>query len=235
MKLPDDYDFETLIVPAVLLATPVAAALTVYGFSVSKALGFTLLGVELFAFFFVATSSAIRNAGKKIELKIFETGFPTTVMLRADKSGLNKQAEGRRAQVEQLSGVTLLTYAKAKNNFAEQDECILSAVNKLKEKMRSKKFNLLRRELKSYGYFRNMLAVKKLGLLLSSVGLVLSVCSFIVPIQGVFHTLVTQIVVIGVCIIFILFWLIGINKENVKSAANRYAEQFFKSLVLIKK
>lgn len=235
MKFTDDYDFETLTVPAIVTGFPVAVVLAAFGFSVNAYIGITILGVELLAFILVPSSALIRNAGKRMEARLFVNGLPTTFKLRAQQSGKDKVGRRRRELVEKLSAVQLDTYAKAKYDRDGEKVTLDHAISVLRERMRGKDFSLLRRELKSYGYWRNMYGLKFFAIIIVAACLILYVSSFF---------LVSPVALIGwvgrlaglVGIIFLmLFWCLLVRKKNVTDAADNYAEQFFKSLVVLDK
>lgn len=233
-KFTDDYDFETLTAPAIITGLPVMIALTVLGFSLDNILGFSVLGVSIVTFLLVPTSAAIRSRGKVVEAELFPDGMPTTDMLIAMPSGADEELRARRQLTSELSGITLLSFSQARHDRAKERGVIERSVGVLREKMRGSSFKLLRRELKSYGYWRNMYGLRWLGLCLSLVGFI-AVCLFTVssvPFNDT-TTWTTNLIAVAAIISFVCFWLFNVRKEKVKRAASNYAKQFFLSLTIL--
>jgi len=235
MKFTDDYDFETLTVPAIVTGFPVAVVLAAFGFSINAYIGITILGVELLTFLLVPSSALIRNSGKRIESKLFGDELPTTFKLRAQQSGKDKVGQRRRELVEKLSRVKLEAYAKAKYDRNEEKNTINHAISVVRERMRGKDFSLLRRELKSYGYWRNMYGIKPFAIIVVGACIILYDFSFIlIPPDALFGWIVRLAGLLAI-VCLLLFWCFLVRQKNVIDAADNYSEQFFKSLVVLDK
>jgi len=234
VKLYDDYDFETLTVPAIVIGFPIAIALAILGFSLSSVLGFSILGVQALAFMLVPVRALIRSQGKRIESIIFEKGLPTSDLLKAEKANKSKIRQERRETVSRLSGVSLAAYSKAHYDREYEREIIDKAVSLLREKMRGREFNLLRRELKSYGYWRNMYAIRPVGIASSAISLLVGLLSVNLLSQSSSElSWVVWTVSTAALVLFLFFWIFLVKESSVQSAANNYSQQFFKSLVLL--
>lgn len=225
----DDYEREVALSPALaVVATPVAVV-TILGFNVSVIVGLTVLGFEFSALLLWILANTIRDAGKKLEKRLFGGVFPTTQSLRLkDSSGF--KLEARRALLIKCTGITLLTKQQELRDASEADERITYAINIAKEKMRdAKKFKVLRRELKSYGFWRNMVAIKWWGF-----GLALS--SLVISGVFVFNSgYVSYLPILAFTVSFLgcMSWLLIVRDSRVTDAAERYSEQFFNSLSLV--
>lgn len=224
----DDYNFETLVVPAMVIALPVMAVLSLFGLNISWLIGFAVLGVQVLLFPLWLMASWIRDSGKKLEGQLFPGGQPTHTSLRlANGSGYELQT--RRQRLEAVSGVRLSTLRQERANPAEADAKIRDAMGVAREKMRDPvKFKLLRRELKSYGFWRNMAGSRFIGLVTTGVCALLAIGVLMlsnnskIPVAALFCAAV-----------MFIYWLLVVNDSKVIQAAERYKDQFFNSLTLL--
>jgi hypothetical protein len=98
-----------------------------------------------------------------------------------------------------------------------------------REKMRDpEKFKLLRRELKSYGLWRNLAGARTLGIVTTASCVLLSGSALWLmdakrlPTAGL------------VCAaVMLLFWVVVVGNKKVLQSADRYKSQFFNSLTTL--
>ena len=227
----DDYNFETLALVSVIVIIPIMVVLALVGFNLNTVLGLSLVGVEILIFPLWLIANNIRDAGRKLEKNLFRDGMPTTISLRLRTSAVY-DVSNRRWRLEKITNVKFYNKEQELSDPNGADDRIIDAVNIAKEKMRDPKiFKLLRRELKSYGFWRNMLAAKKWGLWIAITCLVFAMVSLIFN----QHRRYLSIIAILVSLIFCVYWNSGVNEKRVFDAAERYKEQFFKSLSILLK
>lgn len=224
----DDYNFETLVMPAMAIAIPIMVVLALFGLNVSWLVGFAVLGVQLVLFPLWLMASWIRDEGKAVEARLFADGQPTHTSLR-HANGNEYDIRTRRQRLEAISGITLATTQEEQADKADADARIRDAMAVAREKMRDPaKFKLLRRELKSYGLWRNLRGARMLGItttagcLLLSAGALLFMDAKKLPLAGLLCAAV-----------MLLFWIVAVNDKKVVQAANRYRDQFFNSLTTL--
>ena len=223
----DDYDRETLLVPAMSTVTVPVIVATLLGFNINILFGIVVLGVEIGALIVWLAANTIRDAGRALEKNLFNGVFPTTQCLRLREQD-DYETKARRDLLQRITGVTLLQKAAEIRDPHEADQRIKHATEIAKEKMRDpKKYYLLRRELKSYGFWRNIIAVKWWGFNLA----VLSVlCAVVLLYFAPSSSKSLPYIAVLVSLFGCFYWLIVVTKERVITAADRYKEQFFKSL-----
>ncbi len=224
----DDYNFEALTVVALAMIMPMGISAVLLGLNITKLVGLTVLGVEAVMFPLWLMTNSIREAGRTLEKRMFAGWLPTVQCLRLrDHSGYEVNA--RRDKLQQLSGVTLLNKRQEQARPNEADERIRHAVDIVKEKMRDpERFMLLRRELKAYGFWRNSLAVRRWALLIALSGAVVSVV-FLIASSSPALPLMALVVNLLACV----YWQFIVREQCVIEAAERYKDQFFKSLMTL--
>lgn len=226
----DDYDRETLLIPSIAVILTAIVVGTILGLNVSLLFGFVVMGVELASVVMWLLASSVREKGKMLEANLFPDGMPTTDALRLRHSS-GFETVTRRDLLQKVTGITLLTKRQELANPEEADDRIKYAVDSARERMRDpKKFMLLRRELKSYGQWRNLVAIRQLGLGISllSVTVAALVIYLSQPADRGLPSLALMIAVLGS-----LYWIFVTSPGRVSVAAHRYKEQFFKSLTLL--
>ena len=121
----------------------------------------------------------------------------------------------------------LPTAAMETNNPEQALREIMFAVDSVKERLRED--HVLRRELKSYGYFRNMLSIRKIAVFVSGISALAMLTVFLYlwlvsnQLKPVFMFLALYDALL--C----LYWTRFISTTSLARSANRYAEQLFKS------
>lgn len=224
----DDYNFETLVVPAMVIAIPIMVVLGLFGLNINWLVGFAVLGIQVLLFPLWLMTSWIRDAGKDLEKRLFKKGMPTNVALGlSDGNGYNSRT--KRQRIEAVTGVALANDKLERDDPAEAEARIADAVAVAREKMRDPmKFKLLRRELKSYGFWRNLVACKPIGLWTAAS------CS-VISIGGLWlsDSKKLPLACLTCSVAMLIYWLIVIKDAKVLKAAERYSNQFFNSLATL--
>lgn len=224
----DDYDRETLLMVLLsLTAVPIIVG-ALLGLNVSVIFGFAVFGIEVVSVLFWLLSNSVRDAGKALEKRTFIDGMPTTVALRLRENDSFTTTTWR-SLVQDKSGTTLLTKRQEMNRPVDADERIEYAIGVLREQMRNvAKFKLLRRELKTYGFWRNMVAMRWWGFGISALSaLVAGLCTI------ASETKALPFVALAVALLGCLYWVFIVRPPRMLAAAERYKDQFFRSLSLL--
>ncbi|MCC5599738.1 hypothetical protein [Nostoc favosum] len=247
----DDYNRKARLTPALLAGLPIAlVALAVFPDQVWSWGGV----ISLLTWFGVLRLLAqfARDMGKAKEDELYNAwgGKPTTCLLR-HRNVQNKVELARlHSKLHNLTGQTLPSQSEelAEPELADQvyDTCVRFLIAKTRD---HSKFSLLYEENCNYGFRRNLLGIKIIGIITSSLGaLLLGVqCAFSmglfsifvefqtdkqILIQKSFHlsnSPSTTLTYLAIDIILLIAWLLWINSNWVKSAADVYAARLFES------
>lgn len=226
INLPfDDYDFETLIAPVLTLLSPGALGTLYFGFSLSAISGATIFGIQLIAIPFLASNSVLRNRGKVIEKGHFVNIMPTTRMLIYSTEPRALRSD-RQQLIAKITGINVSSqppHAVSTTNKTRAE----TAINTVKEQLRGDK--ILRRELRTYGYYRNMYSVRKCGTIVASFFALLYAIAFCYPAltTGTINSLLLGLGLFSLSLV--AYWQLAITEKSFLQSAERYAEQFFKS------
>lgn len=172
-----------------------------------------------------------RGRGKAIEENLFSIwgGKPTTIMLRHRDRRIEVQTKLRlhKRLDEKVPDIKIPSYEQEVKNPEMADRIYDSAVAWLRSSTRDKdQFPRLYEDNISYGFRRNLLGLKPLGLSISFAVLILKVTLewpySIEKIAGLFvqPTILTSILVA-------LFFVAFVNDRWVKNAADSYASALF--------
>jgi hypothetical protein len=228
--LPDNYTIRARIFPSILAVAPaIALALVMVSWrklGVSHAVATAALAVLLFAF-----SDVARRRGKRLENGLFEEmgGKPTTTMLRFQDATLEPATKAR--WVRFLAGKIGEKAPDA--DLEAQDPAAADGFyercgNWLREHTRDlKRFKLVFEENVTYGFRRNLLGLKWPGLWLNGIVVVICVVAlwFRFPFSADDDVAQRLYYVLSVALLHATFFLIAVNRQSIKEAANQYARQ----------
>jgi len=222
-----DYDRETQLVPAVALFLAPIISINLLGVKVGSAIGTTIGGISLGAIVSILTTRLIRDQGKSFARRYFK-GYPTTVTSLRLRENAGYLVDQRRAKLEALTGVNLLTKRQEIAKPGDADQRLQHVTDSVRDMMRDqKKFPILWRELKSYGYWRNMLAIKPWGIALSILSVLAPMAVMLILPHG--HRSL-QCVAILAGVAGLSFWTIGVRRKRFIAASDRYADEFFRGI-----
>lgn len=240
VDLLDSYNQRARLAPGLLLLAPVA--ITVLALGVHKQ-PFIAAAVSLLTAVggAIVLASLMGEQGRRIE-KVFRVswgGFHTSTFLlhtSAERSAAQRRAW--RADLERVCGATLRTAAEeAQDRQAAIDEYDL-LIGQVRARTRdSATFPLVAEENQNYGFWRNLLGVKKFGVWLSGIGL--GVCLALLLMRALSWTFVAELnwvsLALGVilCAIWLAGWLSVPSEARVRQAAERYAERLLEALTLL--
>lgn len=238
MILLDEYERRARFVPGLWVVAPVAVLIVALGLKqdavVSLVLGsLSALGGP------VVLASYVRQRGREVEEELFSQwgGVPTTVRLRS--SGLAETTPDRarlRKQLSHVLGIKFPSEESERSDPAAADAAYDRAVRELRGRTRNKKdFPLIFVENKNYGYERNMLGMRPVGIGISAAcAVALAIASGLIGLwkpQSALDPTVGMVVIIALLII----WVIIPRADRVKRVANAYADRLFEAIPQLEK
>jgi hypothetical protein len=237
--LKDPYQRQARTFPGLLTVLPLLVPL-LWIFGPKSPILTALLGLVGGCGAIYALGSVARGRGKRLEDKLFADwgGMPTTLILRHRDSFLDPVSKKRyHDAIKTKLGIALPTAAEESRDFPAADGMYTGATRLLREMTRGKAHALLLKENIAYGFHRNMLAMRPIGILACVLGIVLGLLlSKIIQ----FHPLsfdVLNLIAPGasggmtlVVSVALLFSWTHFDKNQVKRMGYVYAERLFESL-----
>lgn len=158
--------------PGLLVVLPILVPLvSVYG--PRHVILTTVLGLLSACGAIYALASIARGMGKAVEEKLLRQwgGMPTTLALRHSNTYFDRLSKARyHAQIQSKLGVRLPTQEEETQNPDAADQFYTGVTRQLRELTRKDRTFLLAENI-AYGFHRNMLGMRPLGVLSSSLGL----------------------------------------------------------------
>ena len=239
----DPYERKARITPGLLVSLPIFVPLvSVYGAKhpIMTAVVALLGGCGAI----YALASVVRGRGKQLEEQLTKSwgGMPTTIALRHRDSFLDKVSKARyHDAINSKLKIKIPTAEEEKANPEQADSIYLGATRRLRELTRSDK-NLLLKENIAYGFHRNMLAMKGVGIVTSMFGLLYgaAIGKILVfdPPYIVFTNMADPGLPAGLsCLValgLLAVWMFYFNESAVKRIGFAYAERLFEALSNIK-
>lgn len=238
-QLKDPYEQKARVFPGLLVVLPLLVPL-LWIFGPKNPILTTLLGLIVSCGTIYALASIARGMGKRLEEKLVAQwgGMPTTLILRHRDTFLDSLTKSRYHNDIRLKlGITPPTIEEEQANPIAADDIYIGSTRQLREMTRGKSHALLLKENIAYGFHRNMLAVRPIGVLTSLIGiifgLVLSDAIQLKPLNFDFSNLASPSIAGGmtlaVATMLLLSW-IYFNERSVKLMGYVYAERLFESL-----
>jgi hypothetical protein len=230
LKLFDHYSFRARLQPALLTLLPAGVGIFAWtgpGVKWESAL-WTLFGTVGGTFFLAILA---RNLGKQIEPGLWQSwgGSPTTQLLRHGGTGNPVLRERWHKFLAKLLGKPLPTLEEERANPKDADDIYNAGIKLLINKTRDvKKFNLVYKENVQYGYCRNLLAMRLMGLIFSLLGSVASLASGLWN-AHVGDSKIYPWVCLATDLMFLAWWIFTIKPDWVKVPAFAYAERLLES------
>jgi hypothetical protein len=225
----DTYSFYARLVPVILVILPAATAVAAWipAASLPKA-SMWMTPITVVIAFFLAQLG--RDAGKRAEPKLWNSwgGAPTTRRLRHSAPDVNPVIRER--QHRKLSELLRITFPSAEEeaeNPSQADSVYETAIQFLRERTRNSP--LVFKENVSYGFRRNLWAMKPAGTVLSIAGTAIAAGVAIVRYVGGDENWAVSAVLGIVNACFTAWWLVRINPNWVRLAAEAYAERLLAS------
>lgn len=229
----DSYGRKARLFPAFLTAIPLFASAFVYMPTLE-------LGGEHFVWVIAGAAvmyflaDAARRRGKNLEHVLVAEwgGYPTKLMLRHSDSTVDAHTKSRyHRKAEALAdGLTMPTEAEENVNPAEADSRYESTVRFLLANTRDpSKFGLLLKENITYGFRRNLYALKPVALLLVGGCSALPLYFSWEEISGGSLPQQPDLYLLLFFLLVLCCWLVLVTRQSVREAADEYARQLLTS------
>ena len=228
-NLFDSYSRRARLYPAFIAILPVIVLIAVYthwlDFQASNLVWLILAGAGL-----IALSDFARQRGKAVEKCLLGEwqGFPSITLLRHRDHTIDPQTTSRyhRAAERLIDGLSMPTLADEERDPEAADKAYETVTNFLLPRTRDKQeFRLLFEENVNYGFRRNLLGLKPIGILilLGSASYVTwrswnQIAAGSIPDQP-------ESIILAGAIAMLLAWIVLIRKRHVRAAAVDYARQ----------
>lgn len=220
----DQYSLSARIMPVYLTIAPLAIVIIAVlpeNLNLSIGGGASLILVPL-AFL---ASQIGADYGKQLEKNLWKNwdGPPTTRFLRHSNHEYNQIARERVHAKLRAIGLNIPTEQEEQQNREKADELFESCTLELIRRTRDyKRFPLVFKGLTEYGFRRNMLGLKPIGLPLASTALI--ICGWnIYRIWDTSKVTALAIIVALLATTLLFTWVFWVNAKTVKMAAERYA------------
>lgn len=237
-NLLDPYVRRARMTPALLVAIPLLLGTIVW---IPEALDLMKLSVMTIVGFVtvILIGELGRDRGKRIEQGLFEQwgGMPTVQVMSHTKTTLSPDTISRRHSKlrPMLPSMSIPGSATEESReWSGAESAYRSLTEALRELTRDRtRFPLVFEENTSYGLRRNLLGLKPFGTFTASVGLVASSGHVALAIYQGLPPGTFPIVVIGICVMILGFWLFRVSASWVRVAAFAYAERLFGAVEIL--
>jgi hypothetical protein len=241
---PDPYERKARLYPGLLVALPLLVPLLcVYG--AKDPVLTSVVGLLGGCGAIYALASVARGRGKKLEENLVKVwgGMPTTLMLRHRDSFLNSMSKrGYHEAITSKLGIPMPTAEEEASDPAKADDTYTGATRRLRELTRGDKKLLLKENI-AYGFHRNMLAMKPIGVFTSLAGLVYGLAiaqvlqlapPYVVPVNIANPGLAAGLTLL-ISLALLAAWLFYFNQDAVRRVGIVYAERLFECLSIMPK
>jgi peptidoglycan/LPS O-acetylase OafA/YrhL len=236
----DPYERKARLTPGLLVVLPLLVPLVcVYGQKHPFLTAVSTLFFGCGAMYLLA--SVARGRGKKLEEKLAQKwgGMPTTIALRHRETSVIDSVSKQRYHdaIFAKLGIAMPTAAEEASDPARADETYLGATRRLRELTRGDKQLLLKENI-AYGFHRNMLAMKDVGVVCSLLGLLYGLLiAKVVQLDPPAFTpanmadpgLAASLTLL-VSVAMLAAWLFYFNADAVRRVGFTYAERLFEAL-----
>lgn len=238
-KIRDPYERKARVTPALIVLLPFLVPLVlVYGPKSSLLTG--LAGLFLSCGVLFTLANIVRGYGKKLEFQLIKKwgGLPTTISLRHRDTFFDPLTKARyHSAIEAKLNIKMPTHEEEMENPIKIDGIYEGACRLLREKTRINNHLLIQENI-NYGFNRNMVAVKNLGIFTSLLGLMLSIhmlglINWNYSNTGFNSTMTadfTSLITLLISLITLFFWLFFFNFNSVRQIGFCYAERLFEAL-----
>lgn len=231
----DAYTLRARLLPAVIATAPALALVAIYVSWEKFALSQLLVTIALFTLL-VVFSDIARRQGKRIEPILYKKmgGKPTTIMLRRCDTTLNEKSKARiHAVLATRLNEPSPTPEEEAAHPDHSDTFYERGGDWLRENTRdSKRFKLVYEENMTYGFRRNLLGMKWLGLGLNSLVLLISASTFYIPLPSLFLPARAAGTIVSVSVfaaLHSLYLMLVVTEQSVMDSSRQYARQLLLS------
>jgi hypothetical protein len=225
--LPDAYTLRARVAPAALLSIPALALLTVLGLSPAS-LGF--VGAGTIAALTTVAAGKVADRGRALQERLFAAwgGSPTTIALSLHNSGDLDRVRARRVAIEALSGRALPSADAERDDPVRAQAAIQDAVGVVRARLREDDGNRILADVNAeYGFRRNCLGIRvPAGAV--AVACALASAALWIGSAGARPAAYAAPCAVGVALVG--FWWLMVTESWMRSAADRYADQFYETV-----
>lgn len=230
----DPYELKARLFPAILALAPLELSACLW---YPKLLNIEVVGINLIVIFcilFILTKLS-RAAGFRKQKKLLSEwgAFPTTIFLRHGDRTIDYITKRRyhRFLKEKVQGIHIPTPEEECENPELYDNHYNSAVNWLRQNTKDKvKYDLVHKDNANYGFSRNALGLKPIGIGFCLISLCLNFLGIHQKFQfDISHIPVQIWLAIIISLIIMLIWIFFINKKWVRNLADSYAKTLLAS------
>lgn len=235
----DPYERKARVIPGLLVSLPLLVPLLcVYG--AKHPILTSVIGLLGGCGAIYALASVARGRGKRLEEKLLKQwgGMPTTLALRHRDKFLDSISKQRyHKEIFSKLGIVMPSAQDEASDPDRADDIYIGATKRLRELTRDNK-NLLLKENIAYGFHRNMVAMKTVGILSCLCGLgyggliagaIRAEPPYFEPIHLVNPGLASGLTIL-ISASLLLAWLFYFDKDAVKRMGFVYAERLFECL-----
>ena len=234
LKQYDTYTLQARVAPIFIVLIPlVLGAYIWFPDEISLQLG---AASTIFSFGISALLAQLgRDSGKRKERKLFEAwdGPPTTRFLRHRNKEFNQiQRERCHNKIQKLSGIEIPSPEKESSSPKDADTVYESCTRFLISKTRDKpRFSLLFKENVSYGFCRNLWAMRPIGIGSSAFGVALALGHLLRTWRNLGSIHGTELIVAGInlLLLMLMLWYFRITPDWVRLRADAYAERLLEA------
>ncbi|MBB4005664.1 hypothetical protein [Aurantimonas endophytica] len=233
MDFLDTYSLKARLFPAVLAVAPAVVLCLLCASWVDPGLPEAVATVAVMVLFFAAANLARRFGRAKEEVIFADTGGKprNRELTHADRTLPASQKERYRSYLAVQLGLKPPTAEDEKNHPDEAQAFYDQAYGWLRENTRdTQAFRLLFTENIAYGYYRNLLGLKSVGITLNFLSL--AAAAAIVYWQAEFAALSEgKLVLLGILsLLHLLYFIFGVRRKAMLDASHIYARQLVLSL-----
>jgi hypothetical protein len=233
----DEYERSARLAPGLIALLPLPILVTAFGLKQNPIIAI-LVSLLVAVGGPLVLAKFVRSNGRALERNLYQAwgGPPTTLLLTPkDPNDSNAILTQRRSNVEKITGQALPTSPGPNDEDAQA--VYAAAVAVLRQRTYDHKaYPLIFSENKSYGFERNVLAIRVQGICLACAGFIASAIGGGLAASHEFNASSTAL--ISAAVVFIplnIFWIFWPTKKRVRDAANLYAQQLLDAAVTLKK
>jgi hypothetical protein len=239
-KLLDPYDRQARLYPSLLAVAPFAVVYVCL-FGTDKIFTSTVISILVSCGLAYALGRLARDAGKRIQDGLFIGwgGAPTTQLLRHSNTVLDIHTKERyHAVLAKGLGKQLPSKDQESSDPAGADELYRAATIWLLGQTRdTKRFSLLFKENIAFGFHRNALGLRRVGIVISVLSLAWAVTqtgsSLQIYTASVLemarHVSPSEFIAMGTSLVFLLIWTFMISEEALRRTGFAYATRLLES------
>ena len=242
-QFTDPYERKARLLPGLLVVAPTVVALATQFGAKNAVLG-AAVGIVGSCGGVYGLASIVRAKGKELEERLVAKwgGMPTTLALRHRNSFLDNVSKQRYHElITRKLGISMPTASEEAADPAKADDTYIGATKRLRELTRGDR-GLLFKENISYGFHRNLLAMKPTGILLCllasiygliEAGVIHGHSPYVIP-ERLGKLNISAGITLLVSFAFLATWILYVTSSSVRRIGFAYAERLFERLASLK-